>query len=506
MTTFGDILTPSVEKYDNGSQVGGSIRVKVREQRIDAAPSGRGGKGRMSEGLHKALSTGGLGGRLRSRRRELGLSQADLAGQDLSASYVSLLEAGKRAPTDDVIATLADRLGVTAAFLISGEDVGATERVRLLLEYAELALHNGEAADALAQVRQVFAGDDLPVALQAQARRTQAKALELLGHLEEAVGEYERLAADAAASRQWEDQLRLTVDMIRCYREAGDVEHSLDLGREALGRVASLGLAGSDVHAQLASTLVGSYYVRGDLVKAAQLAAQAVREVESRGSALARASVYWNASVVAESANRVGDAVLLAEKALAMYAQTDDARAVARLRVAYAWLLMRSTPPDATAARNILTQAYDSLCDVGSAVDLAYCETELGRCWLLLGRPKSALKHADAAAKRLVGGVRLETAYAQLVRGAALLALERRSEAVEAYRAAARALGELDVARLTAGAWRELADAFTRLDLFQDAALAYQQALTEVGVRAAPGLLSEIPISAGTSRRARGRS
>jgi hypothetical protein len=39
---------------------------------------------------------------------------------------------------------------------------------------------------------------------------------------------------------------------------------------------------------------------------------------------------------------------------------------------------------------------------------------------------------------------------------------------------------------MAAGAWRELADAFTRLDLLQDAALAYQQALSEMGVRGAP--------------------
>jgi hypothetical protein len=46
---------------------------------------------------------------------------------------------------------------------------------------------------------------------------------------------------------------------------------------------------------------------------------------------------------------------------------------------------------------------------------------------------------------------------------------------------------------MAAGAWRELADAFTRLDLLQDAALAYQQALSEMGVRGAPQ-----PTDAGT--------
>jgi tetratricopeptide (TPR) repeat protein len=72
------------------------------------------------------------------------------------------------------------------------------------------------------------------------------------------------------------------------------------------------------------------------------------------------------------------------------------------------------------------------------------------------------------------------------VRGAALLELERHDEAVAEYRRASNILGSLDQARMAAGAWRELADAFSRMDLLQDAALAYQQALSEMGVRGAP--------------------
>ncbi|MGZ4598010.1 MAG: helix-turn-helix domain-containing protein, partial [Actinomycetes bacterium] len=37
--------------------------------------------------------------RLRARRREVGLSQSDLAGDELSSSYISLIESGKRTPT-----------------------------------------------------------------------------------------------------------------------------------------------------------------------------------------------------------------------------------------------------------------------------------------------------------------------------------------------------------------------------------------------------------------------
>jgi tetratricopeptide (TPR) repeat protein len=203
---------------------------------------------------------------------------------------------------------------------------------------------------------------------------------------------------------------------------------------------------------------------------------------------------------VAEAADDVAGAVLLAERALALYADGDDERSLARLRVAYGWLLLRTTPPQPEKARDLLLAARAALSDVGSATDAAYCETELARAALLLGQPVEALDLATTAGERLSAEARLERAYVHLVRGAALLALGRRDDAIAEYRQASSDLASLDLARLAAGAWRELADAFTRLDLLQDAALAYQQALSEVGVRGAPAMLSAATPAGSTTR------
>lgn len=54
-----------------------------------------------------------FGNRLRFERSKRGMSQAELARDYCSASYISLLEAGLREPTTDVILELARRLGVT---------------------------------------------------------------------------------------------------------------------------------------------------------------------------------------------------------------------------------------------------------------------------------------------------------------------------------------------------------------------------------------------------------
>lgn len=455
-----------------------------------------------------ATASGTFASRLRDKRTELGKSQAEIAGEDLSPSYISLLESGKRIPTSDVVGVLAKRLDCTPGYLLRGEDPRALEEFQLRLRYAELALHNGEAYDAVAQLEPLLkdTGPDdtvpTPAELIRQARRLWASALEMLGRLEDAIVEFEALAEEAEATRRWGDVMRLTIDLVRCYQEAGDVSHSLDLGRSALERIEQVGLGGSDVHAELVSAVIGAYYVRGDLVKARQLARRAVADVEGRGSPRGRAAVYWNASLVAESANDVSGALVLAEKAIALYSEGNDERAIARLRVAYGWLLLRSTPAQPKAAMDELLQAHALLEDVGSVVDLAYCETELARCWLLLGRPKSAMKYADVAAERLGDAPRLESAYVQLARSGALLALNRRQEAVAGYKAAANLLRSLELSRLAAAVWRELADGFSSLGLHADAGVAYQQALTEAGVPAAPDLLvARTPSSPGASGR-----
>ncbi|MDW4910537.1 helix-turn-helix transcriptional regulator [Streptomyces sp. ADMS] len=59
-----------------------------------------------------------FGRRMRELRRAAGMSQAELAEPDLSASYVSLLESGKRVPSPEVVAGLAERLGVTPRSLL----------------------------------------------------------------------------------------------------------------------------------------------------------------------------------------------------------------------------------------------------------------------------------------------------------------------------------------------------------------------------------------------------
>ena len=63
-----------------------------------------------------------IGDRVRQLRTSKGLSQQALTGDGISAGYVSLIESGKRTPSPEVAAKLAERLGVELSALVGEQD------------------------------------------------------------------------------------------------------------------------------------------------------------------------------------------------------------------------------------------------------------------------------------------------------------------------------------------------------------------------------------------------
>jgi transcriptional regulator with XRE-family HTH domain len=60
--------------------------------------------------------------RIRQRRRELGLSQREVASQGIGYAYVSRIEAGTRTPSVKALRKLAPKLGVSVQWLETGEE------------------------------------------------------------------------------------------------------------------------------------------------------------------------------------------------------------------------------------------------------------------------------------------------------------------------------------------------------------------------------------------------
>lgn len=423
-----------------------------------------------------------VGARLRRLRVAAGMSQTQLAGEDLSTSYISLIEAGKREPSSRVLVQLAERLQCSPRLLREGLDDQQHAAVELEVAWAELALASGDAAEARRRTEGLLeqtVGDRAGW----RVRLTNALAAERLGDLEAAARVLEELRQLASAQPEQWPLLPVAIALCRCYREAGDAAYSIDVAQDALAIAERAGLAGTDEHAELRASLVAAYYHRGDLLKAGQLVEELQRDVEQRGSSRARAAAYWNASVVAHERGATGEALHMAERASVLLSEADQARNQARLQLLCAGLMLRLDAPDAATARSILCGLLDRLGEAGSVVDLAYARTELARAELQLDDPIAAVEHASAALALLGSEPRLEKAEAFLVLAQARRAQGNLPEAAALARQAAQLLSLSPNGREAALAWNELADLLTELDEPEEAIRAYRQAMAAVGLQ-----------------------
>lgn len=414
-----------------------------------------------------------LGDRVRELRVRRGLSQSGLARGLVSPSYVSLIEAGKRLPEREILHAFAERLDTTPEYLETGVDAAAAREEMLSLHYAELALANGQIEEASLQFETLARGS---VFSRHAATWGAARAREVQGDLPGAIERVEWLTDEHRSGRaDTPGLLALLNTQCRLYREVGDLNHSIVLGERALEEVRSLGLTGTEEEIRLASTLVASYWERGDWVKANLLAKEVVERAELHGSPRSRGSAYWNASLAASSAGGVGLAIELAQRAIAMFSETVDERSLARLRTDLSWILLCQQPQDLATAEDLLTKAYAALREIGINTDLAYCETELARFHLAKGDPRGALEYADRSIAR-IGGLdgSLESVRVRIVRAYALAAVHEPEESLRVCRQAMRMLWARRPSRQHMAVWREFAELLVRLGRTDEAIDAYR--------------------------------
>jgi transcriptional regulator with XRE-family HTH domain len=435
-----------------------------------------------------------LGQRLRALRIERGLSQADLAGDLVSPSYVSLIESDRRSPEREVLEGLARRLGCSALFLESGVAPEEINEQRLRLKFAEIALANGD----LGEARQRFL-ELLPKAsseFRHEAIWGLARTDEASGSLHEALTHMDALIeANRAGEAGAPGLLTLLIAQCRIYRQAGDYTRSVEVGESALREVRALGLEGTEDEITLASTLAGSYRSRGDMFSAQHLASQVIDRAEKLGSRQAQGNAYWSACTVAASRGQLTMAIEFAAKTLALLSESSPGRNLAAIRITYAWLLLRSDPPRLAEADSMLMRAHEVLTELSYAPLLAACETEMAWSALLRGSFGEAAEVAGRAMARCAETDVAELHNARVIYGLAIVMSGAVDEGAEAVSAAASRLAELGSQLEAAQAWHDLADALIARGRSEQAIGALRRAAECAGVRPS-GIPTDLPVPA----------
>lgn len=429
-----------------------------------------------------------LGRRIRDRRLALSMTQSELAGSEVTVSYISKIESGNRRPDMKLCTTLARRLGTTATFLITGLEKSAADQVRLSLRYAELALESGEALDAERQTAALLDGAGrLPTAVRLEAGYLHARALEALGQIDQAIIELEPVVEAGPDTARC---LQAAIALSRCLRESGDLSRAIEVGEAALARVAAAGVDGGDEAIQLSVTVAFAYHERGETGHAIRICRTAMAAAEAAGSAPARAAAYWNASIFESERGSTESAIALAERALAMLGEGNDSRNLARLRLQLGIMLLRLDPPDYSEARAHLEDARDRLlASSASPVDVARCDAYLSRVALGEGDLASAEDWAHRA--QVTAGETSPSVAADALAVLGQIAAERADSelARHHYRAAVAVLTGAGSDREAAQLWLELGALLDTAGDPEAARDAYRSAAISTGLRV-PGVMA----------------
>ncbi|MGP3936471.1 helix-turn-helix domain-containing protein [Nonomuraea sp. KM88] len=445
-------------------------------------------------------SQGTIGDRVRGLRLNRRMSQAQLAGPDLSDSYVSLIESGKRTPTPVVARLLAERLGCTTEFLLHGIEPRQRIDTELGLRHAELELQHGDpstAADRFTEI--VKAADEENAMLTAHARFGRARALEAQGRLGQAVEAFERLRREASAHPERLADLPLAISLSRCYQRAGDRLRAHDLAVSALRQAERLSITQGEVAIDLATALVESRSGREDdspeldYVKSV-LDATGVPQVVDRSGEI---RALWEASSAAAAGEDSALAVSLADDAIMAGRETRLALQLARAAMHWS----RLPTADIDEAERLVTAASEAFAAFpGTVREHGESLVVHARVRLRAGDPARAGELATVALG--LSHDRLGTTAAEAHLVLATVALDLGGDAAAHVRDAQGLLAGLDRPvfgsdRQAARCWRELGDLYGRMGSVTQQTAAYHKALESAGVRSA---MAGVTVDATVSR------
>ncbi|MEU8360706.1 helix-turn-helix transcriptional regulator [Nonomuraea sp. NPDC048882] len=421
-----------------------------------------------------------VGLRIKTVRRQRGLSQAQLAHPELSDSYVSLIESGKRTPTPAVLELLANKLDCSLSYLINGVTAEQMEDIELALGYARLALENGEVAEARTRFAELLGNSNLAglTALRQDAEFGLALATEAGGDLDQAISIMLKLREEELSP---ERAIEVAVALCRAYRESERLSEAVEVGEQLLSGNARQ--PWNDLLVELAATLLMAYYERGDMLRARQFAAELLNAADTLGTPRSIVAANWNASLVARATGHNDEAVTFIERALAVQLEHGQPRNTARMRVQSARTRLRTGAQDPMSVRNVLRAAITEFEQTStSTIDQAVLYLELACAEYMTHDLDSAAEHAVASRNLLPEYGHVMGAEANLLLGRIYGEVGRMEEGRRHAAAVEGWLSPLPDSRRSASHWYATAETMEQLGDADGAVDAYQRALACAGL------------------------
>ena len=105
-----------------------------------------------------------IGKRVKEARTQIGISQRQLAGDDMTRAYISLIEKGHATPSEKTLRIIANRLDKPLSYFMGDDEEDSTEISEAMLERAIKKANEGQIESALKIANRIFSTtQSLPV-------------------------------------------------------------------------------------------------------------------------------------------------------------------------------------------------------------------------------------------------------------------------------------------------------------------------------------------------------
>ena len=387
--------------------------------------------------------------RLREARLRAGLTQQQLSFPGCSTAYISRIEAGNRVPSLQLIRELAQRLGVSEAYLARGER-GASD-VAPALVTAEVAL----ALDEIDDARRLY---DEALARAASARE-RAQALEGLGKIalrdgrpREAV---ERLTrALAAGGGEAAANPLLAEALARAHAALGEPAPAIALLEACVERFER---EGDPVqYVRFAALLGYALTDNGNFAEAERIVAKALAAGREVADPYTRARLYWSQSRLRAEQGQSELAEEYARRTLETLRTTEDTYAVAHALQTLAHI--RLDLGRAEEALALLEEGAPLIARAGSPAERAHFRIEEVRVLAALGETERAASLAMELSGELRGVRPTDAGRAYVALAEACVELGETDRARELYELGIELLEQMPTSRYLISAYRRLGE------------------------------------------------
>lgn len=340
-----------------------------------------------------------LGERVRAARRERGLSQAQLAGAELTKGFISQVESGLVRPSLRSLQVLANRLGKSLDYFLGDQLISAAKRATFHMIAAQAAAERANWDEVRSAAGAALQQDPTP-AERAKALRLTALADHSMGAHEAAFDRVQEGLAILQPAVDPTEYAQLLYIRAMNYSAMGQLVAATDSYEAARKVLDEHEVSDPRLRARILVAL-GTMYRRLHRTTKAMSAYDGALALASRSSELALAARgYMGVAVSLYDSGELDGAIGNYERALELFERVSDTSF--ELMVTQSLAAVHLEQGDTAAARDLAQRALDRGLAVGDDRWAAVAEVVLARVALAEGHAEDALASATHA-ERILG-------------------------------------------------------------------------------------------------------